>query len=106
MILHVPSKLTVLQTSSAHPRIYCLALLAIKRSRRKTGSRPEFEDMSHSTSRQLRKAKLRNWVVIMDRRKTRRFVCKHIRSAVAQFPAAEIWSDLLHGFHQRIERRD
>jgi hypothetical protein len=45
MILHVPSKLTVLQTSSAHPRIYCLALLAIKRSRRKTGSRPEFEDM-------------------------------------------------------------
>jgi hypothetical protein len=45
MTLHVPSKLAVLQTSSAHPRIYCLALLATKRSPRQTGSSPEFEDV-------------------------------------------------------------
>ena len=42
MILHMPSKLTVLHTSSEHPRTYCLALLAIKRSQRKTGSNTEF----------------------------------------------------------------
>jgi hypothetical protein len=45
MILHVPSKVTVLQTSLVHPRTYCLALLAIKRSPRKIGSSPEFEDV-------------------------------------------------------------
>jgi hypothetical protein len=46
MILDVPSKLTVLQTSSAHPRTYCFAPLASKRSPRKTSSSPEFKDVS------------------------------------------------------------
>ena len=43
MILHVPSKLTVLQTTSAHPRTYCLAPLGQQTQPKKKQLQPRIQ---------------------------------------------------------------